>query len=415
MAATRITRGRLSPESEKFLDDVLEELRKSGASDEEINNASPGLTDAVFAASKAKRYTEVSSTIVFYMIAATIILIPMFVYSNVEGIGKSFLIGDLGYLRILFFTFVLMMFTRLIINRVLKPVVRRILSINSPIFHKGHIGTLIVAILILMWLLIVNGLEVWHEQSSRVRQWSIWEFAIIFVSGIWIYTCFQMLNKISTYLRNRVLAVLRPDWALISSLCHAFLAVRDDTLWHDQAHRNQIAANLGLAVETVEKFMPRYFVIKTDISSMAMIRRRFKQAAIPLRQELLWLATPGPLTRTDLEAELRKALIAASSGQLHQLGREVASTEMVETERRSWWGVLIDSGRALAWALTPLVLIWLGSALQLPLLSDHDQQMAAQKAAYLWLGVAILRWMSPGNFKETVDAAAGLLGRGKEK
>ena len=48
-------------------------------------------------------------------------------------------------------------------------------------------------------------------------------------------------------------------------------------------------------------------------------------------------------------------------------------------------------------------------------LSDHDQQMAAQKAAYLWLGVAILRWMSPGNFKETVDAAAGLLGRGKEK
>src|SRR6516165_8252681 len=51
MAATRITRGRLSPESEKFLDDVLEELRKSGASEEEINNASSGLTDAVFAAS----------------------------------------------------------------------------------------------------------------------------------------------------------------------------------------------------------------------------------------------------------------------------------------------------------------------------------------------------------------------------
>lgn len=147
---------------------------------------------------------------------------------------------------------------------------------------------------------------------------------------------------------------------------------------------------------------------------MAVVRQRFKETAISLRRKIVWLATPGPLTRTDLEAELRKAIVTASLGQLAQLAQPEGAADSMQTvqaDRRNWWDLLTDLCRGIAWALTPLALVQLGSALQLPLLSEPEQQTAAQKAAYVWLVVAILRGLSPGNFKETIDAAGGLLGR----
>jgi hypothetical protein len=197
------------------------------------------------------------------------------------------------------------------------------------------------------------------------------------------------------------------------SLCHAFLAVRDEISWHDQTHRNYIARHLAEAVDAIEKFMPRYAVIQSDINSVAVIRQRFKEAAIPLRRKLVWLATPGPLTRTDLEAELRKAILAASLGELALLEGVVDSTQTVQVDSRNWWGRLTDLCRGIAWALAPLALVQLGSALQLPFLSEPEQQTGAQKAAYIWLAIAILRGLSPGNFKETIDAAGSLLGRSR--
>jgi hypothetical protein len=226
-------------------------------------------------------------------------------------------------------------------------------------------------------------------------------------------TALNFLIRITISTGERLLAYFRPDCALIVDLYCAFVAVRNESAWPDQAHRNIIARHLGSAADAIERFMPRYFTRKTDFSSTTMIRQRFKETAIPLRQRLVWLATPGPLTRTDLEAELRKALVAASLGQLDQLGGMDESTQMAQAERRSWSGMLTDVCRGLAWALTPLGLVQLGSALQLPLLSDPGQQMAAQRAAYIWLLIAILRALSPGGFKETIEATGSLLGRGK--
>jgi hypothetical protein len=130
---------------------------------------------------------------------------------------------------------------------------------------------------------------------------------------------------------------------------------------------------------------------------------------------MVWLATPGPLTRTDLEAALRNALIAASLGELARLEEFPDRTPPNPIARRPWWVLIIDLCRAVAWALTPSALVQLGSAWQLPLLSEPDQQALAQKAAYIWLALAILRWLSPGNFKETIEAAGTVLGRGKSK
>jgi hypothetical protein len=214
---------------------------------------------------------------------------------------------------------------------------------------------------------------------------------------------------------RRVLAFLRPDAALIVSLCEAFLAVRKEAFWHDQNHRNRIAWHLAVAADALEMFMPRRIAAEAGISSLADVRQRFKEAAIPLRRRIIWLATPGPSTRTDLEAELRKAIVAASLGELARLEEVRDRTQTTEVERRPWRVVVIDLCRGTAWALIPLALVQLGSALQLPLFSEPGQKAAAQKAAYIWLALAILRGLSPGNFKETIETAGTLLGRTKPK
>lgn len=214
---------------------------------------------------------------------------------------------------------------------------------------------------------------------------------------------------------KRIFGLIRPDAALIISLCDAFLLVRNEAFWRDQNYRNTIAGQLAVAADAIDKFMPRGIAAEAGLSSVAAVRQRLKEAAIPLRRRIVWLATPGPLTRTDLEADLRQALVAASLGELGRLEELSDRTQTIQVEHRAWWVIVTDLCRGIAWALIPLGLVQLGSALQLPLLSEPDQQAAALKAAYIWLALAILRALSPGNFKETIEAAGSLLGRSKPK
>jgi hypothetical protein len=258
------------------------------------------------------------------------------------------------------------------------------------------------------------GFLVW-QQFSYVDEPSIWSIAIIILFGVWVISLFMMLTKWYNYARRRILAFTCPESALTISLSKAFLATRNETFWHDQTYRNRIAGDLAVAADAIEKFMPRGVAAEAGHSSLAAVRQRFTETAIPLRRQIVWLATPGPLTRTDLEAELRKALIAASLGELARLEEFPDQTQPILVAPRPWWVVLIDLCRAVAWALTPLAMVQLGSALQLPLLAEPDQQALAQKAAYIWLALAILRWLSPGNFKETIEAAGSLLSRSKPK
>jgi len=110
----------------------------------------------------------------------------------------------------------------------------------------------------------------------------------------------------------------------------------------------------------MDKFMPRGMAAEARFSSVAAIRQRFKEAAIPLRRRIVWLATPGPLTRTDLEADLRQALVAASLGELARLDELSDRAQTIQVERRPWWVVVTDLCRGIAWALIPLGLCNLG-------------------------------------------------------
>jgi hypothetical protein len=258
------------------------------------------------------------------------------------------------------------------------------------------------------------GFRAWREIFIDVEEISVWSIAIVILSAIWVISFYNISRKWHGYVEPRVLAIFRAESALVISLSNAFLAIRDETSWHDQRHRNRIAGHLAVAVDAVEKFMPRGLAVVAG-SSLAAVRQRFKETAIPLRQQIVWLATPGALTRTDLEAEIRKALIAASLGELARLEEFPDRTQPILVPRRPWWVVVIRLCRDIVWALAPLALVELGSAWQLPLLSEPDQQALAQKAAYIWLALAILRWLSPDNFKETIEVAGSLLGRGKPK
>jgi hypothetical protein len=249
------------------------------------------------------------------------------------------------------------------------------------------------------------------ENFVNIDEISIWSVAIVILSALWIISFMSLVFKWFWHAERRILAFLRPESALVISLSKAFILVRNEASWHDQTYRNRIAAELAVAAEAIEKFMPRGLAAEAGLSSLAAVQQRFKETAIPLRRQIVWLATPGPLTRTDLEAELRKALIAASLGELARLEEFPDRTQPILIARRPWWVVVVDLCRAIAWALTPLALVQLGSALQLPLLSEPD----ARRAAYIWLALVILRKLSPDSFKETIEAAGALLGRSKPK
>jgi hypothetical protein len=269
---------------------------------------------------------------------------------------------------------------------------------------------------IVAWSLKLEILErLGRPGDLRLSEMYIWDFIVITLCAAWVFSLVNILLGLLTHLKLRILAFFRPDCALIISLCHAFQATRNEAAWHDQTHRNSIARRLIIAADAIDKFMPRYIATQCAPSSISVVRQRLKETALPLRAQIVWLVTPGPLTRTDLEAELRKAIIAASRGELARLEGGSDATLLVQVSGRIWWNLGTDLGRAIVWALTPLVLVQIGSVLQLPLLTQPEEQSAAQKAAYIWLTLAILRGLSPGNFKETIEAAGSLLGRSKPK
>jgi hypothetical protein len=391
---------RLSTKAETFLTSSLDGLRNSGVAEAELDSVTPAITNAIFAEFRANKWSRATCFILGSVVwVMSIIGIFDLIYSkykeSIKLVGLAFII--------IFSLFVVML--SLIGKRVLLLFLDR--GDRSTLKKYGLLAFMGIIFVVSLFL----GYRSMQEYYWTIEDISIWTLMIILLCGIWVMAFFNIFTRISHYIYWRLLAILRPDCALIVSLCYAFELVRDKASWHDQTHRTRIARHLAVAADAIEKFMPRYVVTEADISSMAVVRQRFEATANPLRQKIIWLATPGPLTRTDLEWELRKAIIAASLGELAKLEEKSGSTQTIQVARRNWSGLLADLCRGIAWALTPLALVQLGSALKLPLLSEEQQQTAAQKAAYIWLAIAILRGLSPGNFKETMDAAGSLLGR----
>jgi hypothetical protein len=413
MAVFCLSGARLPRKDGEFLTQICTELQKSGASDTDIDKATAGLVKALFANSRIdimKRVTTwIMAIITFIMAIGPFLLFPYIKFIDPKLLSNK-LRTDMVYTGVYFWFIVAM---------VISYWKQMLLSFLDIATHRRRAFRELFGILVVIVSILFLGFVIWREWFSNTEEISIRRVAVVILSGVWIISFLNIILKLYWIAERRILAFLRPESALIISLCKAFLAVRDEASWHDQTHRNRIAGDLAVAADTVPKFMPRGVASEAGLSSLAAVRQRFKENALPLREQIVWLATPGPLTRTDLEAELRYALIAASQGELARLEeflkRVPDRTPPILVARRPWWVVVIDLCRAIAWALTPLVLVQLGSAWKLSLLSEPDQQAWAQKAAYIWLALAILRWLSPGNFKETIEAAGTLFDRSKPK
>jgi len=409
MAAAPFGNARLSQKAEEFLARTLDALRQSGASEEELISSEPGLNDAVFAEYRVGAWYRAILPILSAFVTLLITIpfsISLIGPSNWEWFHRW---KGYGLFYIVYFWFALA-FILVVWKRVSTGFLDRRAQTD-----KYEIISTVIALIGLLMMLGICGYEICTKIYPRMPEMSIWDFVIVILCGAWVFAVLNIFFRIQTYVRQRVLAFFRPDCALIISLCYAFQATRNEAAWHDQTHRNRIARHLTVAADAVEKFMPQYIATQCALNSISAVRRRLKETAIPLRGRIVWLVTPGALTRTDLEAELRKAIIAASQGQLALLEEASDPTNTVQVSGRNWWILMADLSRAIAWAVTPLALVQIGSALQLPLLSQPEEQTAAQKAAYIWLTLAILRGLSPGNFKETIEAAGSLLGRSKPK
>jgi hypothetical protein len=121
------------------------------------------------------------------------------------------------------------------------------------------------------------------------------------------------------YAEHRILAFLSPESALINSLCQAFLAVRNEASWYNQTHRNGIAGHLAVAADAVEKFMPRRVAAEAGFSSWIAVRERFKQNAIPFREQIVWLATMPQSAPSGVLLLNRFALVVLALGELTRL------------------------------------------------------------------------------------------------
>jgi hypothetical protein len=353
---------RLPRQNEEFLNQICTELRKSGASEADIDKATLGLQKAIFADSRTYLPRAVlrliTSTITFLLIFGPGLLISYNDFSSTK-----LLLGKHEIINIVYFWFVVgVMFTAL------KPKVslQRFLDIEQS---RGWELTKVLGILGYTGATVAfAAFLIWHESFINMN---IWRAAFLILSAAWVFSHINIIYHWSLSVKHRILAFLRPESALIISLCKAFCAVRNEASWHDQTYRNRIAGDLAVAADAIEKFMPDGVAAETGFSSWIAVRQRFKENAIPLREQIVWLATPGPLTRPDLEAELRSALIAASEGELARLEEflkrfpDRMPPNLVEA--RPWRVVVFDLCRAIAWALTPLALVQLGSALQWPL------------------------------------------------
>jgi hypothetical protein len=413
MAAAALGSVRLSEKTEQYLASTLDALRKSGASEEELNSSKPGLTGALFVEYRAFAWGRVIFPILDACISLMIVgpaLISWIVPLNWKywHFWKGFDILGIIYFW-LSLTLIFGMLKVIVID-FFNQRENTILARLGFRDRSAHVITFIVSCCMLFIVLVFGSYELYQGYRTET---SVWDFVVLILCGAWVFSLLNIFVRLRTYISQRALAFIRPDCALITSLCSAFRATRNEAAWHDQTHRNRIARDLTVAADAIEKFMPRHIATQSAPSSISVVRQRLKETAIPLRDQIAWLVTPGPLTRTDLEAELRKAIIATSRGELARLEGASDPTRTAQVSGRNWWGLAAELSRGIAWALTPLALVQIGSALQLPLLSRPEEQTTAQKAAYIWLALAILRGLSRGNFKETIETAGSLMGRSK--
>lgn len=197
MTAAFAGMARLPPDREKLLDHILGELRKSGASEEDINSATPGLADALFADGRASRWSSIFGYLSGIGIGWILIAVPIIIYLLIKLLGLS-LVTDSGvsFFWIIEFLTALTVMIYFPFDRLVKPTMMGYLYRTGGPFRgiRYLISILAIGALITIWTIFVS-IKVWKHNFSMLS-WSIWDFIAIVLSFVWVITAFRILfNK----------------------------------------------------------------------------------------------------------------------------------------------------------------------------------------------------------------------------
>jgi hypothetical protein len=272
MAVSRLSGARLTRKGEKFLAQIWTELRKSGASDTDIEKATAGLVQAIFANSRieiaSRALKWVGGFVIMNIILWTFFLFP---YDKFIDIKSTSRFGE-GLIAIIFFSFVISIISSELKQDILTSLDNEKHHYRTKLHRYRIIFVELIEILVTILLILIPGFFVWREWFSNIEEISIWKVAVVILSGVWVISFWNITIKLYRRAEPRILAFFRPESALIISLSKAFLAVRNEASWHDQTYRDRIAGHLAVAIDAVEKFMPRGIAAEAGLSSLAAVR-----------------------------------------------------------------------------------------------------------------------------------------------
>ena len=405
---------------------VVGHLKATGATDEEIRAARPGLISAKLTLGPVRAALDFIGIMTFVVIPSIYVglaYIPNFVRRGGFLIYPLFWMSDWSQAlaEATFYVFGLSIMLGLLLLSIYEnPLTRRrvvlgttlaqqaanqskrlsvVGRIQSWIFIPSVVGT--IFLIVLLWRWSIAALSLGKEAT-----W--WDGIFVALSTVWSLAICSFIFRRLPSAMEAVLCYRFPGFALLNALSEALDAVRDEHLWYDVEHRFVAARELAKAADILEGPMLWRFVEDTGDKGRAVLGPRLATAAAALRKKLIWIATPMAGTRENLERFLRDAVVAAATGQVDRIGGdEVISPEMTVALSRKWYVRPLIFIKDVIIAITPLVLIW--SALKfgfMPLSSEADKA-TAQNAALLWFVLSIVRTLDPGGFKDVSEASGG--------
>ena len=405
---------------------VVGHLKATGATDEEIRAARPGLISAQLTLGPVKAaldFVGITALIMIPLIYIGLAHIPDFVRRGGFLVYPLFWMSDWSQelAEATFYVFGLSIMLGLLLLSIYEnPLTRRRVVLGTTLAQQaanqskrlsvvGQIQNLIfipsaivtILFIVLSWRWSIAALSLGKEAT-----W--WDGILVALSIVWSLAICSFIFRRLPSAMEAVLCYRFPGFALLNALSEALDAVRDEHLWFDVEHRFLAARELAKAADILEGPMLRRFVEETGDKGRAVLGPKLATAAAALRKKLIWIATPMAGTRENLERFLRDAVVAAATGQVDRIGGdEVISPEATVALSQKWFVRLLVFVKNAMIAIIPLALVW--SALKfgfMPLSSEADKA-TAQNAALLWFVLSIVRTLDPGGFKDVSEASGG--------
>jgi hypothetical protein len=135
--------------------------------------------------------------------------------------------------------------------------------------------------------------------------------------SFWLLT---YLAQLSVIIERWQFARNYPESALVAALLYASWLLRDDSVWTRLNTKRNLMEVLENCARTFAYSVPKK-LRGFDPISEAHIRRRSTETAAALRSYKLWIYSPTPLTRTDLQSLLLGMVMHITDGQWDYLPR----------------------------------------------------------------------------------------------